>query len=260
MSITDAIDAITPASWMQGDVFRALKGSIALVIDAMIERQRQGIIARMPTYGTPTALPLIGADRVMPRGPGETDAIYAERLRRAFSSYRRAGLPAILLTQLRAFVQAGYSAVAYVVNGSSQWLTLGADYSERYDPTPSWDWDGDTSPWHTWVILAPSADGTTAWQQSTVTWGDGTKWGDSSWNWGLTGMGDAFVASLKRLARQWMSAHASLEGIIVALDATTYQPGGTLPDGTQGHWHKLSAGVAVPARASTARYIGGIRT
>jgi len=52
--------------------------------DVSMDRARQGVMASLPGYGPPDALPYIGAERKLRRAVGETDDAYAERLRTCF--------------------------------------------------------------------------------------------------------------------------------------------------------------------------------
>ncbi len=133
----------------------------------LLEKLNQGIRARIPTAGTPTALPLLGADRLIPRGLGDTDAGYAKRLQQALDDWQVAGSARAILRQTLAYI--GFPATrARLVSSSSVWDTF-TEYADTTKPpvhypapVANWDWDSLMSPptvqgwWRVWLILYSS--------------------------------------------------------------------------------------------------------
>ena len=252
----DRIKTLCP-TWLQDGVGERLMYSAGLGVDLVAEKSLQAIRARMPGKGDPSALPILGADRRIRRGFAETDESYAGRLSGAFDSWQIAGTARGKMEQL-----AGYLSPEQVVfrqvSNSSAWDTLAIDgsYSHTLASPANWDWDGDsTSWWRFWVILYPPAS---LWV-TEGTWGDGQLWGDGG-TWGTTATTEQ-IASLKAIVADWRAAHAVPLWLVIAFDPASFDPAGApgapLPDGTWGTWGTDVAGVRVPSRLATARYVDG---
>jgi len=241
--------------------FRYLYGIVS-VLDAGAEVLVQGIQARFPGLGTPTALPYIGRDRRIIRGPEQTDAAYAAELVRWLDYWRAAGNAYVLALALQTFLFPGAPRVR-IVTRSGVWYTLEPDGEltwHRAQPN-NWDWDSQTHPeravnWSEfWVIVYPPH------------WDDAGDWGGGD---GQTwGAGKAFgldvatgtVEIIKRLVRQWKGAHSLCRMLIVAYDPTSFDPASPpgapgMPDGHWGHWSKDNgSGGRVKSRREDARYV-----
>ena len=74
--------------------------TLGLMTDTNLEKLNQAMKAHMPGVGTPTALPLLGDDRLIERGLTESDEAYATRLSGAFDAWRSAGTDRGVLTQV----------------------------------------------------------------------------------------------------------------------------------------------------------------
>ena len=72
--------------------------------DNAMAATRDSVKARGPGFaganGDALALLVTGSERQLPRGPADTDSVYGERLRRAWSAWERAGTPLGLLLAL----------------------------------------------------------------------------------------------------------------------------------------------------------------
>jgi hypothetical protein len=241
--------------------FRFLYGIVS-VLDAGAEVLVQGLQARMPGVGTPTALPYIGRDRRIFRGPQQTDAAYAAELVRWLEYWRTAGNAYTLALALQTFLYPGAPRVRLVTR-SGLWWTLepsGALSWHEADPN-NWDWDSITHPekaddWSEfWVIVyPPHFDDAGDWGASDgQTWGAGKAFGLDT----ETGTIDA----IKRLVQQWKGAHTRCVCLIVAYDATSFDPASApgapgMPDGHWGNWSKDNgSGGRVKSRRDDARYV-----
>ncbi|WP_437982917.1 hypothetical protein [Sorangium sp. So ce117] len=233
----------------------------ASVLDAGAEVLVQGLQARMPGLGTPTALPYIGRDRRIVRGPAESDAAYGARLVRWLDYWRAAGNAYVLALALQGFLYPEHPRIR-IVTRSGVWYTLepsGELLWHRAEPN-NWDWDSLSHPdkagdWSEfWIIIYPphyTADGD---------WGDGT----SIWE-----PGEAFgvqtpisnIAAIKALVQQWKGAHTKCVVLILAYDPSSFDPSSPpgapgMPDGRWGHWSKDDdTGKRVKARRDDARYV-----
>ncbi|WP_437606246.1 hypothetical protein WMF20_35340 [Sorangium sp. So ce834] len=241
--------------------FRYLYG-IAAVLDAGAEVLVQGIQARMPGLGTPTALEYIGRDRLIVRGPQQTDEAYAAELRRWLEYWRGAGNAYTLALALQTFLYPGAPRVR-IVNRAGLWWTLdpSGELSWHQASPSNWDWDSITHPenagnWSDfWVIVyPPHFDDAGDWGTS-----DGQTWG----------AGEAFgldvetgaIETIKRLVQQWKGAHSNCVCLIVAYDEDSFDPEAApgapgMPDGLWGFWSKDNgSGGRVKSRRDDARYV-----
>lgn len=88
--------------WLQKGWGRKVLEEVGGAIDDQRDRLNQAVKARFPAYAPADALPQIGKDRTLLRGPTDTDATYGERLRTAWTTWELAGGHKGLLTQLYA--------------------------------------------------------------------------------------------------------------------------------------------------------------
>lgn len=239
--------------------FRYLYSMVAL-LDAGAQFITEGMQARMPGAGTPTALPYIGRDRRIARGPLESDEAYAERLRRWRDTWKTAGNAISLLNNIAGFFAPSLPRLRLVTH-SGVWYTREPDGTiSIYRALPNnWDWDGKAALWgRFWLIIYPTGGKpyTTGgkWGGGTRSWGDGGTIGTSALP------GD--IASLREIIATWAGAHAQCVWIIVAFDPASFNPRVSpgalgMPDGTWGPWSKTLGGVQVATRLGSARYIEG---
>jgi hypothetical protein len=262
----DLINDIAPP-WLKESVGERVLYPFGLARDLLAEKTRQGVRARMPGFGTPTALPYSGADRRIIRGFQETDDAYALRLRRFLDSWAHAGSPTADLTQLAGFVsptiltmrEVGDSGVWDTCDdGATVWHWFRQD---GVHPADNWDWDSlngypTTRWWRTWFIIYAGS----LWAKDG-TWGSGGKWGDGG-AWGST-MTKAQALTIRAIIAQWKGQHSSCQWIILAFDDTWFSPfaaagSAKLPDGQWGKWSRVVGGVYVKSRTETARYADGV--
>jgi hypothetical protein len=216
-----------------------------VILDAVTDALRDGVKARMPGVGTPAALPFIGNDRKIIRGPNETDASYAGRLSRAFHDWRHAGSAISVAQQVLAYitpVTPRIRVVSSTIDFTSgdrldTWVTLenGVVTFLQLDPGV-WNWDSATEalqPSRFWVIVYPGVF------QQGILWDDGHHWDDGSL-WDFSGVSADFFHGMQRVIQQWKGSHSQCGatlfggGIIGALDDTIFDPNGIgpFPDGT----------------------------
>ncbi|MGK4001096.1 hypothetical protein WMF31_00625 [Sorangium sp. So ce1036] len=235
--------------------------AIASVLDAGAEVLVQGLQARFPGLGTPTALPYIGRDRRIVRGPLESDAAYGARLVRWLDYWRAAGNAYVLALALQSFLYPGHPRIR-IVTRSGVWYTLepsGELHWHRAEPS-NWDWDSLTHPeragnWSEfWVIAYPphyASDGN--WGDGTSTWGPGDTFGVQTTT--------SNIAAIKAIIQQWKGAHTRCAMFILAYDPSSFDPASPpgapgMPDGRWGHWSKDDgAGGRVKSRREDARYV-----
>lgn len=139
-----------------------------LLGDSVLEKLSQGVYARMPGRGTPTANPLLGNDRVLSQAPGEPSGSFAQRLQGAFDAWATAGSDAAVLRQILIYFTP-YLPLTRVVSNSGVWSWYEANTSNFQDVPPvhyqvnSWDWDdvesaaipGQPAWWRDWLLVFP---------------------------------------------------------------------------------------------------------
>ncbi len=261
MTIKDGVRPIAPP-WLADGVGGKILDSVCDELDEIHSRVRQGIKARFPGVGTPTALPYIGRDRKIERGLVEDDDTYAARLPGAFDEHATRGNPHTLLRQLRAFLAGTAVPKIRVVNDRAVWheidCTTGV-VTRTIAVTSNWKWDayakgvapaGTQRWWRAWVIIDMSSGpwaGPPAYGDP-ITYGDGTLFGLS----GATATREN-LERLKRLCKTWKPQGAHLVHIITTFDGSLFRPsnapGGSMPAGT----------FDEPTnRPTAAAYLGGV--
>lgn len=271
--LRDRITALAP-SWLRSGVGERFLYMVGLGQDALLDKMSAGIKARMPGIGDFSALALIAADRLIPRGISESDESFAGRLTRAFFGWQIAGSSRSVLSEVRGYLLA-FTPAARVVSNASMWFSYSetADISKEplfTDGAANWTWD-TLHPlavryaqmwWRMWLVLDASSPQN--WTDvSTWAWGDaGVAWGDTGYSWGLS-CSPGVVGSIRSIVALRKGAHAWYRWIIVSFDPTLFDPnqpagGGVNPDGNFGRWSKIVNGQYVPARFANARYCDGV--
>jgi hypothetical protein len=265
MAIRENLQSIS-SRWLQNEVGVRVVYVIGLACDRLVEKMFQAQIAHMAGLGTPTALPALGAARMMPRGVTETDDEYAKRLRFSWDAWGYAGSNRGVLSQVLGAVldyRPDALAVSQTPDGSSavwdEYLS-GDDFT---NVAPShfvgfdWNWDSEVHPWWRVFVVLYSVAPNNPWS-APAKWGSGGKWGDGR-AWGCNesnALGTAINAAMKN----WRGAHAWLEWWIVSFDANLFRPSNR-PDGTWGKWGKVAivngSRTYVSSRNASASYANG---
>lgn len=96
--------------------------SLGRVLDANAEAWRQALLARMPQFALPGALPLLGRDRGIIRGRDESNTSYASRLISHWDDNHERGMPFAMLRQIRAYLQGNHC--VRIVTNSGQFYSI----------------------------------------------------------------------------------------------------------------------------------------
>lgn len=236
---------------------RLLHG-IGVVVDALGTSLHLGLLSSYPGFGDETALALIGLARGIWRGPTESSAAYATRLRYWRQSRKRQGNPFALMEQLQAYLQPyGMTACIQYDDGTRLQLNPGgfAQAPKGYAGTnyaevtwSSWNWDSVLDPTRFWLILMPSdalwsndgewADAGNWWDLNTS---DGSSLGtildplaagDDTPTYGSTAS-YAVVQGLLSLVEEWTPPHARCDCVILCFDSVSFAA--LSPNGTWGN-------------------------
>lgn len=236
--------------------------ALDLIKDAFAQRAYLGLLARLPqgnSLGTatapPDALAAMGRDRRVVKGIGESDTSYALHLRNWLNDRRTAGNPFTLLRKLSDYTGTTNGVSFRTVDNSGNWYSRSATGVETSSlATGNWNWDGNTAAWSRfWVIIYPG----TLWTSTSQTWGAAGSWAGAISNWGSTAITSEQVKTLQALVTDWKPGGTACVNIILALDPASFNPASPEPNGTWGKSYKYVAGVAVPSRLATARYLDG---
>lgn len=236
--------------------------ALDLLKDTYLRRLELGHLARFPqqdptgTPGPPDALAALGRDRRVVRGINESAATYAERLVRWLDDRKKCGGAFALMKKLSEYT--GPLPSFRTVDARGNWFSRDANGSTSYVlNTGNWNWDGPIGPrWSRfWVIIYPNG----LWLPYPFDWGDagGQNWGGSEYTWGSTATAEQ-VNTLRSIVADWKPAGTRCVNIILAFDPASFSPLAPEPDGLWGHWSKNVAGVQVPSRLATARYLDGV--
>jgi hypothetical protein len=121
-----------PIPWLVGGpVGKAEVTAYGSIIDGIVVKVKDVTRVRFPDFSPPDGLPHIGAERLLVRGPAETDGNYATRLRTAWDDWARAGTALELLVQLW---WAGFEHAVFVQQNGVAFYLSGAPTAGQ-DPT-----------------------------------------------------------------------------------------------------------------------------
>jgi hypothetical protein len=231
--------------------------SLGAILDAAMERTRQGLLARFPQYAPDDALAYIGQDRLIARGIEEDSEAYAARMITWLDDHRTRGNAFTLMRILRGYLNAPVRLRTVDRNGN--WYTHDRDGTLSYAlSTGNWNWAGaPPSQWSRfWVVIYP--DNGNPWSPISGELDDGGEEFESSDRCvGLTAT-PGQIATIRAIIRAWMPDGTRCEWVIVAFDDASFDPTAPEPDGTWGPWGRESGGVTTPTRLDTARYFAGV--
>lgn len=278
-TMAGAVLALSPR-WLNEGNNRKLMTVLGDAQSDGLDKMRQGMKAHMPGVGTPTALPFIGDDRVLPRGNGESDDSYAARLRMAFQTWQHAGSARAVMSQVIVYTgnyitkPANWGQLTQSIHNSAgtTWTTWDTyQYNSDVALPPNhitvagnWNWDNTYDWWRTWLVIHSTPGSIIA---PARAWGSGS-WGEPGISWGFN-VTSEFFSGLRRIVRQWKSAATYYPWIIFDFNggdgvssAPQFMPsnnsGTGNPTGDWGRWGTVvSGGNYAPSRPSTMRFADG---
>jgi hypothetical protein len=163
------LDPLLPP-WLKGQGTNAQKymAVLEVAVNALLEKQNEGIAARLPGHADASAIPLWAADRLMVQGPAEPNDAFVQRLIGALAAWGLAGSRNAVMGQLHAYLQSLQPGVAVtlpeitIVGGNTAVTTwdqmfintaIGAPPAHRLVDPSNWDWDGTQKPWRSWLVM-----------------------------------------------------------------------------------------------------------
>jgi hypothetical protein len=265
---------LTP-SWLHnpdGDGEKVLY-SLGLLIDAQVEKLRQGLEASFPSRAGPSANALTAGERgIMPARPGaETNDDFVARLKawRGPRTHRVRGNAYEALVEIWRY-WGGIYAETVDSHGLSHVVTPAYDITDVFtwpDPTIRSDWTGDPSPGFTswegldadvywsrfWILLASEAI------TDNEALGDPDLWGGAldtpGFTLGQNGVAPSDVVAMRSFfqERHWYPGYAQAEWIVIAPDQAIFPT--IVPENTWKYWSKDDGtGIRVAARDTDFRY------
>lgn len=241
--------------------------TIATAIDGLLEAAAQGRYASMPGRGTPSALGMIGRDRMLIRGPLETDEGYAARLRGWLDQWRIAGSALSLMLAIRAYLAPNAPLLrVYLRSGFCWTLELDGTLSWVREAMVPWDWDSISNPerdtgYQTdiWVIIYPPHYPTAGlWgDPDSDVWGGESTTGDGVGAFGFD-IPAQTLSILREVVMQFKGPHCYVRSVIFSGSTTLFDPINSnisqMPDGRWGTWSRNVGGTQVPTRRGDCRY------
>jgi hypothetical protein len=246
---------LVPGWLSEGDGGKVLY-SLAVIKDVYVQRLRDGIKSRFPSYAGKSAQRLIGQDRGILRGRTETNEHYAARLRawRYPRGHRVRGNAFALLEQVTEYFGGCY---CYTVDVKGNWHTFNdpnAPTQTEHGTGYAWDWDsakpggaglytpGD--PWaRFWLVVDLTTADSTFSEHAAIADPECWRVGDLSTTVGIKGMSPEDGQAIKSLVRSpftWKPAGTKSEYVIYMTE-----PGSSpVPDGT---WYNRRGRLAASA-------------
>lgn len=223
-------------------------------LDSIVQVAVEGLWAKYPTFGTLTAVPYIGRDRRIIRGPNEPIDKYARRLIGWLDAWRYAGHALTVLRQLQPVFAPNPAPRMRLVNNRGVWYTLEPDGAFTIQHPGNWNWDNREDLWaRCWVIIY--SDHGYPWAPESI-WDDPGTWGEEEVLDFSASVSE--IETILSVIRQWKAAHTLYVRQIVAFDEDSFDPSNPEPDGTWGKAYKMVGGFAVASRLGSASYLSPV--
>jgi hypothetical protein len=211
-------------------------------LDVAAEVLLQGLRARLPGIGTPTALPLTGRSRGMVRAQNETHAEYGARLTTWIDRARILGSQRAIAISVHEYMASRPR--VRVVNRAGHWTTVDTDGTiTTHDAATPFTWDTISHPersghwWDQWVIVYV----TSQWPKATTYGPAGRKTG-----YGHLCSREEYDA-IRGEILQHKSMHSYVRAVVWTTDAALFDPANpaTWPNGEWGAWGTRGSGSRV---------------
>jgi len=226
---------------------------IGLPLDIITGMADQAAKTGFPELAPEDALPYIGRDRGILRGPLEPAPGYRRRLLLWLEAWRGAGVGRAMLDQIAAYLTPNVARLRI-------WTQAGVVYTREPDgsfvieraASDAWNWDNQTSQWARFWLVIYSVGGV-PWSRSPVWGSPGHTWGEAP----TTSRGSTAkvseVQSIRSIVDEWKPALSQCRQIIVSFAADAFAPSDAsppLPAGTWGnYWDTPSLSASRDRRA-----------
>lgn len=190
--------------WLQGEWGGKMIEAVGEELDAQIARLIQARKAMMPGLAaaeTPEAVALIAEERGLEIGDGESTAAHAERLRKAWDTYKRMGSHPALLEQLHI---AGFDTGSlHVIQRSGRRAQRTGGGTVVFADGPIWSWSAESPlAYAEFGLLFDS-------NQPDLTWSTADGY-------------SVLAAKLNRIVNRWRPAKAVFKGTIIIVSGATW--------------------------------------
>ena len=218
-SFRDAIQRLS-TPWLLGPNLSRYLYALSAPFDAMGDAFSYAVRCQEPGHDS-EADAYLGIDRGIIRGPAETAAQYAARLRSWQEAKAKAGTVFELARQLSGYLQddSGASLPIQIITDQGALFEIASDGTETYGAA-AWsgtDWDSVDNWARFWIVVDCSGRYTRA-----------TEWGING-DRALRSVGSdmpvSVCAALRTLADSWRAAHARLVSVVLVFsDSGTLAP------------------------------------
>lgn len=233
---------VTPY-WLQNGDGGKVGEALMTLVDANVQRLRDGMIQRYPSYAGEEALALLGRDRGILRGRDETAEHYAARLIawRWPRGHRVRGNAFALLEQWAEYWGSLGAVAVFTAKGKRCHRDTDGTQTKT---AVSWTWD--TEPASQWSRFWGWLDGSALFTVLSFPYADTDTIG-----LGGSTVGDwRAVVGLLYGKRPWRMAGSLPMWLVVSLDGS--EP---TPDATWERWGKVDGTNLVPSRPTTMRFV-----
>jgi hypothetical protein len=227
---------LSPGRLRTSTAARLVYALYGLPLDIVAGMADQAAKSGFPTLAPEDALPFIGRDRGIVRGPQEPSESYRARQLLWIQAWEDAGVGRAMLDQI-----AGYLTPMAV--RLRIWTQVGIVYTRELDGELTidrvagdlWNWDGQSSLWSRFWVVIYSLDGSP--------WTRMPRYGASSGTWGsrpgLTWGSSATVSearSIRGIIDEFKPALSKCQNVIISFDADAFAPTDAAPPLPAGTW------------------------
>lgn len=234
--------------------------------DVLRQQALEGQLAAYPGVGTPTALPYIGASRLLLQGPSESNATFATRCIQWLKAAASIGSPAGLCLAVQAYLVGEgslgggvYPVVAFIDRAGN--LTVANADQTTTRSKISWNWDGvdgwvngdgyhppfTMTSWGSdgWLIVQDPYTHYTGFTDSNwlLAWNAGTATVDSLCS-------QRVVQGIQSIVTIYKGAHIYVRQICWVPDVAAFLSS-SAPDGTYGNYSHCTAGAQRNTRTAS---------
>lgn len=238
LTFRDRMLAFVPR-WLRTGTAARILYAIALHFDVIADLFVEAVRKRFGQADAYDALPYIGADRKMFRGPNESDAQYSARLATWLDAHQLKGNPYVLLQQLYLYYAPNNFQIDLVYASSGLQFSIDVNGAITYSFTGWREPDGNTARWARWRLFFhwPTP------VQNDGFWFSPGLWDDSGvWDSNLT---VEQVAEIRTIPNAWNAGHAL--GLVMLFSGEIEfwdTPTGLWDDGLGLTWNDVYNGVA----------------
>jgi len=227
---------VSPARLRTARAARLVYAFVGLPLDIIAGVANQAAKTGFPDLTPEDALPYLGRDRGIVRGPNEPAVGYRPRLRLWIETWRGAGVGRAMLDQIAAFLTPNEARMRIWTQGGMVYTREpNGDFLIERVAADLWNWDGQTDLWARFWVVIYSIGG--------VPWTRVPPYGGTSGTWGsrpgLTWGSSATVAEargIRGIVDEFKPALSKCQNVIISFDADAFAPTDAAPPLPAGTW------------------------